>query len=206
MRQIKTYENSIKKRFIQFLCYSHISGIKSDILCLAGPNALEYINFLQKYCASNPKNKIYSYEKEFNIYSEQVSLTFYNKAIKNRVVFRPGDVIQAEPRQIIDLDFCCNLSTAIPIVKKLFKSQKEQFKTETNVFMFSISAIVYKSGYLENILKFLNELLEISIQSWLEIDMEYGKQFVLKYNATTYNVNLYTYTDTSPMYTIQIIY
>ncbi len=201
---IKTYENSIKKRFIQTLCLSQIAGIESSALVLAGPNALDYCSLIKKYIAKSPASKIYSYEKDMAVYYEQLKLQYSNKWVKNKVVFRSGDILEAQVQRVIDADFCCILKTAIPTVRKLFAAQQKL--ESTKCLMFTVSGMTREQGYLTYIAEFLEQLLDITINGYIELEMEYGRQIFLKYDATKYIIRVMTYADSSPMWTIQIIY
>lgn len=203
--QIKTYEESVKKRFIQTLLYSQIAGLTSDVLCLAGPNCEDYCAMLEKYIV-NGNHKIYSYEKEFAIYTNQLQKQYSNRKLKNKVVFRSGDIALASPKRIIDLDFCATLSTVETTIEKLFKAQKLSYLNAPKVLMFTVSNITYKAGSLEKLIAFLQILLNVRITLQQEIEMEYGRQFYLHCKSSKYIVKLFSYSDTSSMHTVQIIY
>jgi len=197
--KIKTYENSINKRLVQYLCYSQIFGIESDLLCLAGPNAKEFIEFAQ----SQNKKKIISYEKEMSIYLEQLNLLYSTKKLKNKVQFKSGDIINAQPQQVIDLDLMCTFKSAQNTISKLLY---RQYTMNSNIkcFMFSVS-YMRESSSIEPILKFINKLLGVECFLVNSLKMQYGVQHFINCRKNVI-VRAYSYCDTSPMHTIQIIY
>lgn len=203
----KTYEDSTQKRFIQNLCYSQISGIKSNILCLAGPNPEIYVEVLNKYITTTNKLKIISYEQDQKIYFSQLQKQYSNKKLRDKITFRSGEILQAEPEQIIDLDFCQSLFTIKNTVNIIFNKQKQKYnlKNTSKVLMFTFSYLYQKEVNIFNsLLNFLKSLLKEEINFLFKIKMEYGVQYFVTCNK--FVIRIMSYCDSSTLFVVQIIY
>lgn len=199
-----TYENSTRKKYIQQKILDQVSGIKSNALVLAGPNAKEYLDGLIKYIGT-PKSVIYSYELDFSIFGKQLQL-FYSdiKKYKN-VKFINTNVSEASPERYIDLDLMCTIKMGRNILKALFDKQYKKYKDidKRKVFNFSLSSIMCSH---KEILSFIEELLHIKITKYEIVNFFKGNEYLLFTNNSEFQVRVYSYSDTSCMFNVLIQY
>ncbi len=204
-QNIKLYDESISKRYVQQKILDKISGIDSSILCLAGPTPKTYLDLLIKFVARRKENKIYSYEKLGFVLHTQLHLLYNTPKYQNKVIFNQGEIIQGKVQRVIDCDFCCTLETAQPTIEKLFSEQTNLFKNtqKRKAFCFTVS-YMYKN--IDNIVPFLEKLLQIKIKIDFIAKSKLCTEYLLKYNMNKYNISMYSYCDASPICVVLISY
>jgi len=198
INKLYTKESSRNKKYVQQKIFDQISGLQSDVLCLAGPTPISYVSKIKKHV----KGRITSYEKSGEVYHTQIALQGENKVLE-KVKFLFGEIEQGEVTNFIDADFCCTLSKAAPTIKKLFNAQKQLKNKQRKVFCFTNS--VMHVGY-DNILPFLQDLLKIDITLDYIAKTNTHEEYLLIYNLKKYRISYYHYCDSSPLASICIQY
>lgn len=202
----KFYKDTIKKNFIQDLFYSNVNQ-KSSALVLLGPTPKRYFNILNKYILKDD-SFIYSNEINFEYLSKQN--LFFNKINFKRVNLTYGDIIGAEPQKFIDIDLMCKWVNGEKIIKNIFEKQSKKINGP-KTFIFSISIFRDSTRDIPLIIKeIIFSLLKVNLEQInyknILIDNNNSvKKYIMKHNSK-YDIDCYTYSDTSPMLTISIKY
>lgn len=203
---VKLYNDSKAKRFIQNLIFQSVNGISSNALVLAGPSPNLYLEKIAKYVAQKKDNQIISYENDWKSYIEQIdSVKTLDKNVKKKAIFNFSNISNAEPQRFIDLDLKCTIIHGKELIKDLFLKQFVKYKDpeEKKVFVFTLS-YMYRS--ITEIFPFLENLLKTKIIIFDEVKMDHGTEIQIISSNKKYIVRVFSYSDTSTMFTVLIKY
>lgn len=181
-----TFKNRPGKREIQNKIFSQVKN--KTIFGLGGPNIKEYIDILVK----NGFTKINIYENNINTINKQVPEL---KTLRNKeqVSIIYGDIHKNLNNTdcFYDLDYCGNINTIRPYLKKINKINKFSLTFMMRGFIKGEDGF-----YIENILnkELFDGKLKIKISS--KGKKLFNNQFII-HNG--YKYTFYTYRDTCPM-------
>lgn len=207
---MKTYSDSISKRYIQSLVKERLGRMKSNVLALGGPNFDEYIPSLLNNIASSDSAIIRSYEKDNLIFAKQLKqLNSFSKKEQEKVLLTLGDIKYAEAERYIDLDLMGNLSGNEFLISKLLRKQLALQTTKRRAFCFNLTLrtpVHQESHFTKNLAIFLRNILGEPIIIFKECKTKLTKGIEYKCLCRNFSIHVYTYKDSSPMVTCLIQY
>ena len=204
---MKDYSKALKKKFIQNICFKQVKS-NYDALVLGGQTPNIYFNTLFNHvCGAD--NIIISYENNNAEYDKQLkSLSNTNR---KRIRTNFGDIEETKHiTQFIDADFCGTIETEGIKIKVLFDRQLKQFHNKERIFLFTVSGHYHIANYdtkndtVDKILIFLSKVLKCSAKREDIRLLMNGNVWYYVINCKSYDVQIYYYYDTSPMFNIFI--
>lgn len=199
----KTYDNSVKKKYVQDqLSRNYGRGFKQALI-LAGPSHQAYIKTLQEKVLAKDAI-IFSFEKELSTYEEQCKHNY-----PSNIIFAYGDVMNANATPYIDLDLMCQWENAQPIIKSLFDKQQIMFPSKSMKKVFNASfSWMYKK--VESIPDWINNefntLFGFKVSFIEKIEHGPAYKYRLKVENFEFEIELFYYYDHSPMLSFCIQY
>lgn len=203
------YLEASRKRLVQDRVYESI-GRNGNITVLGGPSVGEVYKRLRSIVGK--QGTFTSFEKIDWIYA--IQKLWYNSledSEQEKVFLKEGDIIDALPTDIMEIDLEHGIIAEYKLIKELFVKQRDSTITENKAFIFH-TTLRGKNNGLENVIGYLNDLLgtEISFLSDVPIYNSQkeimGRKYNIKGKLKNYSVEFYTYRDNAPMACVLIQY
>lgn len=202
---VKVYHAESKKRIVQDIIFGHLKslGLRCDSLILGGPSIDIYAPLVAHNISKGDK-RIYSYEMNPDVFiSQQNILRSLPYSLSSRIDINLGNILDAEPRQYIDLDLMRTVRAEHDIIYSLFHKQSNI--QGTKVFNFTVAE---RGAGMEETVKFIERyLVHSKLEFFYKEKVGEGKkvyQWIYNCASSLYHVDIYVYKDTMPMLTCLI--
>jgi hypothetical protein len=189
-------------------------GFRGDVLGLPGPNMPDYYKPLASILVG--KGKLYGYEIDPWTAELQKKHLYYMPE-KDKIILHQGNIMNAEPRDMIDLDLIHTWKRDEVLINHLFQKQFNMVTGQKKVFIVNVAT---HGSTLGETLAYCNDMLRTDIgvlhtgvsilnggHPLIDCNGEpVGRKYTLNGNSKQFSVELYTYRDKATMANFLIQY